>query len=141
MPEIQVDYLSDVQFKIRARRHVIMSDQPIENGGQDAGATPPELLLAALGSCAGYYAVQYLKVHGLAVEGTRISTSAAKLTAPARLDNFMICVESTITLSENHRRGIQQAVQHCLIHNTLLRSPQISVKVGSNAADRPSKKE
>jgi organic hydroperoxide reductase OsmC/OhrA len=29
------------------------SDQPVENGGHDEGMTPPELLLASLGSCAG----------------------------------------------------------------------------------------
>ena len=58
--EVTVEHIGAVQFEIRARGHVIASDQPVETGGYDEGLTPPELLLASLGSCAGYYAAQYL---------------------------------------------------------------------------------
>lgn len=51
--EVTVEHINAVQFEIRARGHVIASDQPVENGGYDEGMTPPELLLASLGSCAG----------------------------------------------------------------------------------------
>ena len=59
--EVTVEHLGEVQFEIRAREHVISCDQPRENGGFDEGMTPPEFLLASLGSCAAYYAVDYLK--------------------------------------------------------------------------------
>jgi uncharacterized OsmC-like protein len=66
--EITVNHLGDVQFEIKARQHTIVSDQPPENGGYDEGMTPPELMLASLGSCAGFYAAAYLKKHNLATE-------------------------------------------------------------------------
>ena len=56
--EASVEYLGAAQFEIQARQHRIVSDQPIENGGDNEGMTPPELLLASLGSCAAYYAVE-----------------------------------------------------------------------------------
>ena len=59
--EITVEHLGGVQFEIKARQHVVVSDQPAGNGGFDEGMTPPEMLLASLGSCAGFYAAQYLK--------------------------------------------------------------------------------
>jgi len=59
--EVIVEHLGGVQFEIKARQHRIACDQPAENGGFDEGMTPPELLLASLGSCAGFYAAQYLK--------------------------------------------------------------------------------
>ena len=48
--EVIVEHLGDVQFQIKARQHTIVSDQPLQNGGFDEGMTPPEMLLAALGS-------------------------------------------------------------------------------------------
>ena len=45
--EVYVEYLRGVQFEIKARQHSLLSDQPVENGGQGGGVTPPELLLAA----------------------------------------------------------------------------------------------
>ncbi|MGA2003568.1 MAG: OsmC family protein, partial [Terriglobales bacterium] len=70
--EVTVEHLGSVQFEIKARQHTIACDQPAENGGFDEGMTPPELLLASLGSCAAFYAAAYLRKHKLAEEGTRV---------------------------------------------------------------------
>ena len=59
--EVTIEHLGAVQFEIRARHHVVACDQPLENGGFDEGMTPPEFMLASLGSCAGFYAAAYLK--------------------------------------------------------------------------------
>ena len=127
--EVTVEHLGAVQFEIKARQHTISCDQPLENAGYDEGMTPPELLLASLGSCAGFYAAQYLRKYKLATEGTRVRVTADKLKDPARIDNFRIEIESPIELTEQHRGGVERAVHHCLIHNTLLHPPQISIDV------------
>src|ERR1700758_780545 len=97
--EVTVEHLGSVQFEIHARGHILASDQPIENGGFDEGMTPPEFLLASLGSCAGFYAAQYLRKHKLATEGTRVRVTADKVKDPARLDNFHIEIETPLELS------------------------------------------
>ncbi len=129
--EVTVEHIGAVQFEIRARGHVIVSDQPVESGGYDEGMTPPELLLAALGSCAGYYAAQYMRKHKLGMEGTKVKVSAEKAKDPARMENFAIRVEVPVGLSEAHTAGIEEAVHHCLVHNTLLHPPKITLEVSS----------
>jgi len=125
--EVIVGHLGAMQFEIKARQHTVLSDQPLENGGHDEGMTPPELLLASLGSCAGFYAAAYLRKHKLATEGTRVSVTADKLKDPARMSNFKIEIEAPTALTEQHRAGVENAVHHCLIHNTLLNSPSIAI--------------
>jgi putative redox protein len=127
--EVTVDHLGAVQFEIHARQHTISCDQPLENGGYDEGMTPPELLLASLGSCAGFYAAQYLRRYKLATEGTRVRVTAEKLKDPARVDNFRIEIDTPLELTEQHRAGVERAVHHCLIHNTLLHPPQMTIEV------------
>jgi len=127
--EITVNHLGSVQFEIQARNHTIVSDQPAENGGFDEGMTPPELLLASLGSCAGFYAAQYLKKFKLATEGTRVRVTAEKFKDPARLGNFKIEVEVPVDLSPEHQQGVARSVHHCLIHNTLLNPPRIDLEI------------
>src|ERR1700682_3686584 len=58
--EVKTRYAGGVKFEIMARGHRVLCDQPLESGGSDSGMTPPEFLLAALASCAGYYVAQYL---------------------------------------------------------------------------------
>jgi putative redox protein len=131
--EVFVEHLGAVQFEVRARQHKIVCDQPSENGGFDEGMTPPELLLASLASCAGFYAAQYLKKYKLATEGTTVRVTADKLKEPARMDNFHIEVEVPLAVSEQHRHGIEEAIDHCLIHNTLLHPPKITLKITAAA--------
>jgi uncharacterized OsmC-like protein len=127
--EVLVEHLGAVQFEIRARGHVIACDQPLESGGFDEGMTPPELMLASLGSCAGYYAAQYLRKHDLATEGTVVKVSAEKEKNPARMENFQIELQVPAELDDKQRQGVEEAVHHCLIHNTLLHSPKIHLEV------------
>lgn len=133
--EVFVEHLGAVQFEIHARSHVIASDQPRENGGFDEGMTPPELLLASLGSCAAYYAAEYLQKKNLASEGTRVRVSADKLKSPARMDNFRIAVDSPVPLTEQQRSQMEHAVHQCLVHNTLLHTPSISIAIQDPTPD------
>ena len=131
--EVSVEHLGGVQFEIKTRQHTIACDQPLENGGYDEGMTPPELLLASLGSCAGFYAVMYLKKYKLSTEGTRVQVSAGKAKSPARMEDFRITVELPAEFGDDHKSGIEEAVHHCLIHNTLLNPSKISLEVQSVA--------
>jgi uncharacterized OsmC-like protein len=132
--ELTVEHLGAVQFEIKTRGHVVVSDQPAENGGFDEGMTPPEFLLAALGSCAAYYAVEYLKARQLADEGTKVRITAEKAKNPSRLDNFQLRVEVPAHLTAEQQEGIQRAIQKCIVHNTLLRAPKITTEVVSETS-------
>jgi uncharacterized OsmC-like protein len=132
--EVNVKYLRDVKFEVTARKHSLVCDQPAENGGSDEGMTPPELLLASLGTCAAFYASAYLRKKGLAREGVELRVTAAKAGPPARLDYFRIEIKIPLALSAADRAGVEQAVHHCLIHNTLLHSPSIQIDLQAPAA-------
>jgi uncharacterized OsmC-like protein len=123
-----------VQFEITTRGHKLISDQPVANGGFDEGMTPPELLLASLGSCAAYYAVEYLKARKLAAEGTKVHVTAEKVKNPARLDHFKLRIEVPASLTKEQIAGIHRSVEKCLVHNTLLHAPEIVTEVVSETS-------
>jgi uncharacterized OsmC-like protein len=127
--EVKITHLDQMKFAIQSRSHSIVCDQPAENGGEDSGMTPPELLLASLGSCAAFYAVQYLKTRNLAQTGVEVTVTAEKLKSPARLGNFQIRVVCPVPLAEDHMEGLMRSVHHCLIHNTLLSPPDIKIEL------------
>jgi len=132
--EVNVKLRGDVKFEVAARKHTLVCDQPAENGGSDEGMTPPELLLASLGTCAAFYASAYLHKKGLAREGVELRVTAAKAGPPARLDYFRIEIKIPLALSAADRAGVEQAVHHCLIHNTLLKPPSIQIDLQAPAA-------
>ncbi len=132
--ELKITHLDNVKFSIQSRTHTIICDQPTDNGGEDTGMTPPELLLASLGSCAAFYAVQYLKTRNLAEGGVEVTITADKLKAPARVGNFLIRVSCPVELSEEQNAAMMRSIHACLIHNTLLSPPEIKIELEIHAA-------
>lgn len=130
---VKVTYEDKVRFRAEARGHQVLCDQPTSNKGEDNGMTPPEFLLVSLGTCAGYYAAEYLKTRNLPTDGLEVNVEAAKATGPARLGEFHITVH-TPELDQRHRDGVLRAVKACLVHNTLAHPPQIAIEIQSPVA-------
>lgn len=133
---MQIHFLGGTGFEAETRNHRVLSDQPLENGGNDRAMTPPELMLASIGTCAGFYSAQYLKTRSLPTEGLDIHVEAEKAIQPARIGSFRITVEAPGVSEERHREGLMRAVRGCLIHNTLLNRPDIDVaiRIGGEAS-------
>ena len=127
--EVTVKHLDQVRFEVKARQHTVICDQPADNGGADTGMTPPEFLLASLASCAAFYAMQYLKSRNLAETGVEVKVTAEKLKPPARLGNFVIAVDCPVPLTDDQMQALERSVKHCLVHNTLLNVPAISLEI------------
>lgn len=126
--DVSTHYLGGSKFEVEARGHRVICDQPRDNGGSDEGMSPPEFLLASLGTCAAYYAAQYLNARNLPAEDLRVRVTAEKGKQPARLKSFQIQVAAP-GLEDRHREGVLRAVKSCLIHNTLLGSPVMEVSL------------
>ena len=63
--EVSATYLSDSSFRVQARSHSLICDQPIDEGGSNEGMSPSELLLASLATSVASQAAQYLDTRGL----------------------------------------------------------------------------
>ena len=131
--EVTIQHLGNVKFQATTRGHQIVTDQPADNGGTDAGMTPPELMLASLGTCAGHYAVQYIKGRSLDATGLEVKVTAEKLLRPARLNGFRIDVFAPGVPPE-HEAGLLRAVHACLIHNTMMEVPSVETTVHTAVA-------
>ena len=127
--EVKIKQIDKFQFVVQARSHSLICDQPMDNGGEDSGMTPPELMLASLGACAEFYAVQYLRARKIGDHGVEVTVTAEKLTQPARLGNFRIHVAYPADLSAELKEGLRRSVHHCLIHNTLLSVPSVEIEL------------
>ncbi len=127
--EVKIHHTGKTRFRIQARQHVIESDQPVENGGEDEAMTPPEIFLASLGSCAAFYAAQFLSNRKLANHGLEVSVTAEKLLDPVRLGNFVLKVQSPVSLTPDQTLAMERSVHRCLIHQSLLHVPQITIEI------------
>ena len=132
--DVTLQYTEGARFVAEARQHRVVLDQPAQDGATDHGMTPPELLLAALGGCAGQYVAQYLSLRGLSTEGLLIHVEAHTSPRPLRLKDFQVEVVAP-GLTEPQLRALQQSlpaglVQYAISLENPLRISAVSMHSG-----------
>lgn len=126
--EVTVYHQNENQFVCDCRSHTLVTDVPPGVDGAEAGMMPTELVLAALGTCAGYYARQFLKPHNIDLSDMVIKVTCGKAKNPARLSDFVISVDLPNLPPELHD-GLLHAVEGCTVHNTFTHAPSIRIQI------------
>jgi putative redox protein len=123
-------------------RHRLRSDEPVDDGGDDSGPSPYDLLLAGLGACTTMTLRMYAERKGLALERVQVDLSHRKIhardcadceTRDGRIDHIerIILIEGDLT--DEQRQRMLQIADRCPVHRTL----HSEVRIDSRLEDQP----
>jgi putative redox protein len=127
---IRVDYEGGDRLKISTRDHVLHTDQPVADGGEDTAPTPTELFLASLAGCVTFYAERFLRRHSLATDGLAVSCSYTWASNPNRVGSIDLTVKAH-SLTAAKREAFIKVIEHCTVHNTLHHPPEVRIAVAA----------
>lgn len=127
MPELNVTYKSGKAFTVKARNHEFITDQTLDNDGEDLGPTPVEFFIASMAGCAGLFASIYLKRNDLDTSKLTVNATWDYEKNPSRVGSINMVVESGLELSSEQIEKMHKMVEGCTIHKTLLLTPQINI--------------
>jgi len=114
--------------EVEAGRHRWVIDEPVDAGGTDEGATPYDLLAAALGGCTSMTLVFFARREKLPLEALNVSVthdrSHAKdcadcLTTSGFIHRFKVEIELLGPLSEEQRQKLLSVAGRCPVAKTL----------------------
>ncbi len=131
MPRITTKLHGRYRFENAMRSHTLVVDQPLSSNGTDEGPTPPELLVTALGTCAGVYAVFFCEKHGISTEGLTVYTDYEKMNNPARIGKMDITIELPAGIPAELEEAFWHTVHACLIHNTFTTPPEVTMTLAA----------
>ena len=131
MPEIIAEHLDGVAFRVTHRGHSIVMDQPVDNGGEDSGMTPPELFASSLAGCGGYYVANYCKQAGLSTQGLQVRCDWTTVDNPRRMNPIRLSIELP-GLPEKRRKAVERVAGSCLLHATVTHQPDIEIILEKN---------
>jgi uncharacterized OsmC-like protein len=130
MSEVIVTGLKNLQNEVRyGAGHTLITDEPIESRGDDAGPDPYTLLLAALGSCISMTVTLYAKRKGWPLQRVivrlrqqRVHSKDCEQCSQDR-EGYIHRIERAVTfegdLTNEQRRRLQEISHKCPVHKTL----------------------
>jgi putative redox protein len=104
--------------ELKVRDHTLTADEPKEDGGDDAGPSPQELLAASLASCTAITMEMYAQRKGWNTDGMEIAVDYAPADrgSPTR---FNLVMRMPAHLSEEQVEKLRVIAAKCPIHRTL----------------------
>jgi len=130
MSDVIVTSLANLRNEVRyGIGRVLITDEPVLAGGEDAGPDPYTLLLAALGSCISMTTMLYARRKAWPVERVTIHLRQKRIhgndcaDCVEKHEGFIHRIERRVSLegdlTEEQRTRLQEIAHKCPVHKTL----------------------
>ena len=126
--------------RIRAGRHLLVADEPVAVGGEDAGPGPYDYLLAALGACTSMTMRLYAERKGISADRFFIRLSHRRIhaedcadcdTKDGNIDEITRDVTIAGDVTGPERARLMEIADRCPVHQTLTHEIKIRSSLAS----------
>jgi putative redox protein len=138
MVKIEIDYPGQL---LTEATHVpsgtkLITDAPLDNGGNASSFSPTDLVGAALGSCMATIMGSFAQRHSIPIEGTKIEVVKTMVQQPIRrIGEFKVDIYLPIAADHPQRAGLERAALTCPVHQSLHPDVKIPVTFHWSASD------
>ncbi len=124
--------------KMVTPHHSLFVDEPKSVGGTDAGPTPYDLILGALGACTSMTLRLYADRKGIPLEEVRVRLRFSRIhaldcaqceTKEGKIDHIDREIEVTGPLTEAQRQRLLEMADRCPVHRTLQSKIDITTRL------------
>jgi putative redox protein len=130
MSDVVVTSLENLKNEVRyGNYHTLITDEPVETGGEDAGPDPYTLLLAALGSCISMTTTLYARRKGWPLERVTVRLRQERIHGKDCLEcvneteGYVHRIQRAVTfegkLNDEQIARLQEIAHKCPVHKTL----------------------
>ena len=130
MSDVIVSSLANLKNEVQyGVDHRLVTDEPLDAGGEDAGPDPYTLLLAALGSCISMTVTLYARRKNWPLQRVVVRLRQGRIHAADCRDcthateGYVHRIERSVTfegnLSEEQKSRLQEIAHKCPVHKTL----------------------
>ena len=121
--------------KIQIGPHQLVADEPVSYGGTDTGASPYDLLLAALGSCTSMTIGLYARKRGWPLDDITVSLRHERIhardcddceTKEGKVNRIWRDIHLAGALTDEQRAKLMEIADKCPVHQTL--TSEINIK-------------
>jgi ribosomal protein S12 methylthiotransferase accessory factor len=111
----------------------IMTDQPVQAGGDGSAPSPFDLFLASIGTCAGIYVKNFCDQRGLSAENIRIIQKLSFDQNKRLIDRIDLEIQLPDDFPEKYKEAVIKAANLCTVKRHLQDAPDIETYTKTNS--------
>jgi putative redox protein len=131
--KLSVLYRSGTRYDIISGKHRIVTDQPVAEGGQDAGPSPVELFVGSIASCVSYFVGRFCARHEIPREGLSVEAEWAMAENPHRVGHIDLAIHLPHRLTSELKDKLLKVAHGCTVHQTLVIAPTVGIKLNPHS--------
>lgn len=131
---LKVEFHGGTRFDIISGKHRIVSDQPEEDGGQDAGMSPTELFVGSIASCVAYFVGRFCARHEIPQDGLAVEAEWTMAETPHRVGAVSLAIRLPHRLTHDQKERLLRVAHGCTVHQSLAMPTSVSIRL--NPSDK-----
>ncbi len=131
--KLSVSYHGGTRYDITSGKHRIVTDQPVEDGGQDAGMGPVELFVGSVASCVGYFVGQFCARHDIPREGLTVDAEWEMAEGPHRVGQINLAIRLPHRITTELKERLLKVAHACTVHQSIAVASNVAIKLNPHS--------
>jgi putative redox protein len=107
---------------VHVRQHSFTVDEPLVNGGEDAGATPHDVYDSALGACKAMTVLWYANRKQIPIDNIEVFVDRDDAAERQGVYRLSVTLNITGVLTEDQRKQLLAVADKCPVHKLMTSS-------------------
>ncbi|MDH5670323.1 MAG: OsmC family protein [Nitrospira sp.] len=122
-------YQGGTRYDITNGKHHVVTDQPVDDGGNDAGMSPVELFIGSVASCVAYFVGQFCARHHIPQDGLAVHADWEMAERPHRVGTIDITIHLSQHLPSELKERLLKVAHGCTVHQSVAMMPRVDIKL------------
>jgi putative redox protein len=131
--KLTVAFHGGTRYDITSGAHRVVTDQPAEDGGHDAGMSPVELFVGSIASCVGYFVGQFCARHDIPRDGLTVDAEWTMAEGPHRVGAIALVIHLPHRMTPDQKERVLKVAYACTVHQSLTVVPNVSITLNPHS--------
>jgi ribosomal protein S12 methylthiotransferase accessory factor len=126
--DMTIDFPGGARVDAHFGPYTVMTDQPVQGGGEGSAPSPFALFQASLATCAGIYVLNFCRQRELPTEGIRLVQRTVPDPATGMVGRVELEILVPPTFPEKYHEALVRTASQCTVKKHIEHPPAFSVK-------------
>jgi ribosomal protein S12 methylthiotransferase accessory factor len=125
--DMEIYFAGNKRVNANYKGFTIQTDQPIESGGDGGALSPFDLFLVSLGTCAGYFVLQFMQRRGLDTDDARVLMSMQRDPESHMVSKVSMELKLPAGFPDKYRDAVTRVVDQCTVKRHIEQPPVFEI--------------